>query len=415
MLVGKSAAVFAVVLAAGSARGDGSATTLFDSRPYVRDGALQDNSLYESFAVSARGSDATGDLFQDVRIVARGWGRVTFGDSFDTHTVAGDVDSFFLEGRILKRHLLVRLGRQLATGGAVRATQFDGLSLDGVVSGGFGAQAWVGVPTQQRFSQSSGDFLTGGRLFWRHAFDSELGASYVYQLRRGYVQRSDVAADGSWTPVRTVTVSGLAQWSLEAERFAEGRLSALWQVEKRLQLVADFQHTSPELFIDRSSIFWVFSEENRDEVGGEAVFRPMPQISLEADWHFLHVVAGDGNRGGARATYRAQTGTNYGAELRYLDQPDNGYTLGRVFGVRKLPRNITVTIDLDAYWLKKDINATNHAYVGTLTGGWAFSPRWEAMLAGSLGTTPYFERRTEVIARVAYRFGIPAGLPGGLR
>src|SRR5436305_4171928 len=157
----KAAVVLALVLAARSARGDGNATTLFDSRPYLRDGSsLQDNSLYESFAVSARG-DATGDLFQDVRIVARGWGRVTFGDSFDTHSVAGDVDSFFLEGRILKRHLMLRLGRQLATGGAVRATQFDGLSLDGVLSGGFGAQAWVGVPTQARFSQSSGDFLTG--------------------------------------------------------------------------------------------------------------------------------------------------------------------------------------------------------------------------------------------------------------
>src|SRR3954462_2995631 len=102
MWVGKSAAVFAVVLASGSARGDGSATTLFDSRPYVRDGSLQDNLLYESFSLSARG-DATGDLLQDVRIVARGWGRVTFGDSFDNHGAAGDVDSFFLEGRVLKR------------------------------------------------------------------------------------------------------------------------------------------------------------------------------------------------------------------------------------------------------------------------------------------------------------------------
>ena len=39
----------------------------------------------------------------------------------------------------------------------------------------------------------------------------------------------------------------------------------------------------------------------------------------------------------------------------------------------------------------------------------------EVMLAGSFGTTPYFERRAEAIARLTYRFGIPAGLPGGFR
>ena len=47
--------------------------------------------------------------------------------------------------------------------------------------------------------------------------------------------------------------------------------------------------------------------------------------------------------------------------------------------------------------------------------GWAFLPNWEAMLAGSFGTTPYFERRVEVIARLTYRFGLPAGIPGGFR
>jgi hypothetical protein len=410
----KAVVLVVVVAAAGSARGDGGATTLFDSRPYVRDGSLQDNSLYESFSLSARGSIA-GDVLQDVRIVARGWGRVTFGDPFDEHHTAGDVDSFFLEGKALNRHLLVRVGRQLATGGAVRALQFDGLALDGVVTRGFGAQAWVGIPVQPRFSQTTGDFVTGGRLFWRHGFDSEVGASYVYVLRRGYVGRNDLAADGSWTPLQAVTVSGLAQWSLEGGRLAEGRLSALWQVNPKLHVSADYQHTSPDLFVDRSSIFFVFSEEARNEVGGEAVFRPLPKVSLEADWHFLSVEGGNGNRGGARATYRFQSGTNYGAELRYLDQPDNGYTLARVFGVRKLPRNLTVTVDLDAYWLKNDINSTNHSFVGTLTGGWAFRPNWEAMLAGSLGATPYFERRTEVVARLVYKFGLPAGLPGGFR
>jgi len=409
----RSGAVAALLGAAWSARADGTATTLFDSRPYVRNGGYQESPVYESFALDAKGDG--GAWMQDVRIVARGWGRLTLGPPLDEHRTAGDLDSFFLEARTLRRHLLLRLGRQLATGGAVRATQFDGIAADGVVSSGIGAQAWAGVPVQPRFSQAGGDFLTGGRVFFRKSFDVEAGASYVYALRRGLLARSDFALDGTWTPIRPVAVSGLFQWSLAEQRFAEGRLQALWQVDPKLQLVADAQRTAPDLFLDRSSIFAVFSEEVRDEAGGEIVYRPLRTLSLEGDWHFLRVEGGDGHRGGVRATVRAGTGNSYGTELRLLTQPDNGYKLARLFAIRKLRRDVTLTLDLDGYWLTQAVNATKRSLVGTLTAAWAFAPAWEAMLAGSFGTTPYFERRTEVIARVTYRFGIPAGLPGGLR
>jgi len=268
---------------------------------------------------------------------------------------------------------------------------------------------------QPRFAQARGDFLTGARVFWRQAFDSEVGASYVYALRRGYLARSDLALDGSWTPIRPVTVSALAQWSLEEARLAEARLQALWQVSSKLQFVADVQRTAPDLFLDRSSIFAVFSEERRDEAGGEIVYRVVQPLSLEADWHWLKVEGGHGHRGGVRGTWRTPKGGSFGAELRLITEPDNCYKLARVFGIRKLPRDITVTVDLDAYWLEREINAQKRSFVATVTAGWAFLPNWEAMLAGSLGTTPYFERRAEAIVRLTYRFGIPAGLPGGFR
>jgi hypothetical protein len=408
-----SKALILTLLTAASARAGGESTTLFDSRPFARDGGHQDNSIYQAFALNTR-ADGT-DWLQDIRIIARGWGRLTIGTSFDEHTGAGDLDSFFVEGRVLQRHLLLRVGRQLATGGAMRATQVDGITADGLITRGLGVQAWAGVPVQPRFAQASGDFITGGRAFWRQGFDSEVGVSYVYALRKGYLARSDLGVDGSWTPLRAVTVSGLLLWSLAEGRLAEGRLQALWQVDKKLQLVGDVSRTAPDLFIDRSSIFAVFSEELRNEAGAEVVYKLMQPLSLEADFHWLRVEGGHGYRTGARATYRTPYGGSYGAELRLLDQPDNGYTLARVFGIRKLQHDVTVTLDLDAYWLQNEINRSKHSFVSTLTGGWAFRPNWEAMLAGSLGVTPYFERRSELIARVVYRFGLPAGLPGGFR
>ena len=395
------------LLAASAARADGTATTLFDSRPYVRDGGYQESPIYESFSLFAR-SDGN-DWLQDVRVVARGWGRLTLGPPFDGHRTAGDVDSLFIEGRLLQRHLLVRLGRQLAVGGAVRATQFDGVTARGIMAYGLGAELFGGAPVQPRFGVSRGDALAGGRVFWTRSFDSEVGASFVYALRRGYLARKDVALDGSYTPWRSINVSGLLQWSLEEHRLAEARLTALWQVTPKVQLVADVQRTSPDLFLDRSSIFAVFSEEIRNEAGGELVWRILQPLTLSADWHWMRVEGGHGHRAGARATFRTPRGASYGAELRLLTEPDNGYKQARLFAIRQLRPDVTVTLDLDGYWLEQQVNARKHSFVATLTGGWAINAAWNAMLAGSFGTTPYFERRTEIIARLTYRFALPGG------
>ena len=129
----------------------------------------------------------------------------------------------------------------------------------------------------------------------------------------------------------------------------------------------------------------------------------------------MRVEGGHGHRGSARATWRTPYGGSYGVEARLLTEPDNGYKLARIFAIRRLRNDITLTLDLDAYWLEREINAQKRSFLGTLTAGWAFLPNWELMAAGSFGTTPYFERRAEAIARLTYRFGLPAGLPGGLR
>ena len=56
------------LLAAASARAGGDSTTLFDSRPFIRDGAHQDNSIYEAFSLNARADGS--DWLQDIRVVA---------------------------------------------------------------------------------------------------------------------------------------------------------------------------------------------------------------------------------------------------------------------------------------------------------------------------------------------------------
>lgn len=395
------------VLAAGAARADGTAMTFFDSRPYNKDGqARYESPIYEQISLTAR-APSTPDWLQDVRVVVRGWGRLALGDPIDGgRRGTGDLDAAFVEGQLLQRHLSLRAGRQLVASGALRATQLDGVTGRGLIGGAFGAEAWGGSPVVTRFETVGTNALAGGRVFWRKSFDAEIGASFVYALHRGDLARKDIALDGLYTPARNVTVSAVGQWSLADSRLEEARLAATWQPLQRLQLVVDAQRTAPDLFLDRTSIFAVFSEERRDEAGAEIVYRFFPALTLSGDFHFIDVEGGDGYRGSARATFTAARAATYGAEVRVLSQPDNGYKLARVFAIRRL-RALTVTIDLDGYWLDHAINGSPRSLFASATAGWTFSQSWNAMVAGTLGTNPFFETRSEIVARLIYHF--PAG------
>jgi len=197
-----------------------------------------------------------------------------------------------------------------------------------------------------------------------------------------------------------VTVSGVLQWSLEEGRLAEGRLQALWQVDKKLQLVGDVSRTAPDLFIDRSSIFAVFSEELRNEAaprwstGSSSRSRWRP-TSTGCGWKAATATErGRGPRTGRRmgllrgraaAARRARQRLYAGARLRHPQAAAGHHHHAR-------PRRVLAAAT---------DHGSKHSFVGTLTGGWAFLPNWEAMIATSLGVTPYFERRTEVIARLS--------------
>src|SRR5262249_61063245 len=102
-------ALILALLASAAARADGSATTLFDSKPYFRDGGQQDNSFYEAFALNARAEGT--NWLQDVRVVARGWGRVTAGPPLDEQHTPGDPAPLFLQGGRFPRPPPPPLGR----------------------------------------------------------------------------------------------------------------------------------------------------------------------------------------------------------------------------------------------------------------------------------------------------------------
>ena len=393
---------------------DGSAVSLFATRPYSLDGAAKyEAAFFEQVSLFTPGTDL-GPL-GDARVVVRGWGRALAGDAMYGSQNTGDIDVAYIEGRVFDKHLQIRVGRQLLTGGAVRNVQLDGMSFAAKVWRGLGVEIYGGSPVTPRLNFSRGNALAGGRVFYRLGFDAEVGASYVYAQEDGSLTRSDFALDAWWRASQQVTLGGNAQWSLYESRFAEGRLLATWQPNRTWQITADAARTAPDLFLARNSIFSVFSEERRDEGGAEVAYRLGPALSAYLEGHLTSVEAGSGWHTGGKLTWRPEPvrapGTTLGAEVKLLDEPANGFEELRLFVLHRFPYQISSTLELDGYRLNHAVNGRMSSFIAVATAGMPFATNWDAMVSCSLGTTPYLERRTDFSARVVWHFGGPGGRP----
>jgi hypothetical protein len=407
-----AAALLTLAAASAHAGPDAGSTTLFVSRPYERDGAAHsEGAFYEQFSLLTPA--ASYGPVDDVRVVVRAWGRALAGEPMVGDTFTGDVDTAYVEARFLDRRALLRVGRQMLNQGASGNIQIDGGSGEVVIWKGLGLQAYGGAPVVARFDYHRGDAIAGGRVFWRQSFDAEIGVSYVYALDSGITARNDIAVDGWWQAFRTVSLGAFGQWSLaESGRLAEARVLASWQPLKALQLTASAQRTAPDLFIPRSSIFAVFSDERRDEAGGEIAVRFGQRVSAWVDAAFVSVEAGDGWRAGSKVSYRPlRETTTLGAEVRILKEPANGFDQVRLFALHRLPQKITVTLEVDGYRLDQPVNGRLGSLICGFTAGYPITDRFDVMASGSFGTTPFLDRRFEAIARLSYRFGNYGGRP----
>ena len=383
---------------------DATITTLVAGRQDPRDGVL-----YSSVPVIQSVTLDLGDVrlrhVEDLRLVVSGWGELTLGAAPVFEGATGDLDLGFVEGKLFDRRLELRLGRQLVFGGAARMQPMDGASATVRIWRRVGLNVYGGVAVTPRFGVHQGDFMSGGRLFWRPTVDSELGASFLEMLKDGLQARQDLGVDGRWRVGRSLVLTGYALVSLLELRLAEGDLAATWQPLSSLQLGADYRRTSPDLFLPRSSILSVFSQETRDEAGGNVWWRPLSRLRAEADYHVILAEAGLGQDGGARlsASLGPAFETTLAAEVRLLRLATaNGYVQGRLYAIQRLSAAWVATLDLDLYSLERPINGQTLSVTGAATLGWDLSPRWRAVVTAIADSTPQVTSRFECMAKLVY-------------
>lgn len=382
---------------------EGSVTTILTGRADPRDGNVYSVlPVYEGLRLTVR--DVALPHVDDLRLEVSGWLGGVVGDPYGGQRAGGDVDIAYLEGKLARRHIVVRLGRQNVSGGAARFSHLDGASVT-LELRGFGLSVFGGVPVAQRFDTRVGDATGGGRLFHRFGYASQLGFSFVHIEKDGRTGRQDVALDFRSQPVRILTITGLAVLSLVERDLAEVDVAATIQPHRMVDVRLDYRDQRPDLFISRSSIFAVFSNSTRQEAGGTLEVRPVGRVTVYADYHAIFEPQ---TRGGHRAGMKGQVRLGpagqltLGTQLRLLRLAQNGYYEARVFGMMRVTSTLLLTLDGDAYVFDAPVNGHSYSLTGAAAVAWDFSRSWRAVASGAVSTTPFVNGGWDFMVKLAY-------------
>jgi hypothetical protein len=359
----------------------------------------------ELVGLSVRNIEMSG--VDDLRIQLSAWGQLaTLSNPAGTgNGTTGDIDLLYVQGSMFHRHLNLTLGRQLISGGAARVLQLDGVNATVMIDKGFGVTGYAGAPVVSRFNYPVGEFAFGGRAFWRPTYGSEVGISFLEIISGSVLSRQDIGADARWVFLPTVSATASGIFNIPSARFSDAGLTVNWQVLPTLELFVKGQHTSPDLFLPLTSIFTVFANINNDAVGGGAVWEALPRLSFYGEYQRLWVDSGKGDEAELRATYRLTRKATVGLDSRFLFVPVNGVIDLRAWVLYPLNQKIRLSGDVDwALIQRQAINGGDDSVVATASVTWLIGSGWNAMLSGSIGTTPFYQASYSATARIGYDF-----------
>jgi hypothetical protein len=414
------AVLAATALLAAPVRADtvrANSTTLFYSREDPYAGELDRVApIFEILSVTA--TDIQTGFAEEVEIALSTWGALDLADirrwqngGTAGSRASGDVDIAYVKGELLDRRLVLRVGRQLVAEGNARMVHIDGGELRLRLPASFGLSAYAGAVVAPRFAGRGGEYMTGnhranfatgGRVSWFYPGLLELGASYAFANDRGDVSRNDAGADLRLFLPRQLFATASGWYSLYEERLGEGAVSLGWRGSRRLQGTVDYRHVEPDLFLPRTSILSVFSEDQRDEVGGAVRVEPIPAVFVDADYHALFEEVDTGHRARVKGTWHPRAAYDVGGEAVLLTHPDDaGYVLTRAFAAWR-QRAFDVTGDLLAVFLDRQVNGEDLELTATASVAYKFAPGWKVLLAAAGGTNPFLERHLDVLAKLVY-------------
>lgn len=420
-------------------------------RSYTRPGLDEPNdyqSFYEYVGLRSRDMGIEG-----LSVQASVWGMVDVGDIYvDEARATGDVNLLLLHYRAPERHALngldLKLGRQFVSVGPSLLEQLDGAYVTYRLPKGFTLGAFAGSVAGVRFLRQpwptadggleyGGNWTAGGRLGYELHDRLWLGAGYRLKQYDGETAFNELNWDLVTTPTTWLELLSDGVAELTAQRLKAARAAFRLLLRANLDAGGGYRYVSPDLFIPRTSIFAVFSDETFQEGFVDVDWRSARWLSLRAEAAGMVYgktclsgsLGAEGQRcddsdvhlrGLASANARFGFGGRHRAtlELERRGAPDGGYWRARLATSLRALERLSVVVDVDGVLFDRPSEVTyyepsrdRHRWGLSGSGYLVWRLRHDLdLLAGGQGwTSPIFDAAGAVTVRLNWILDTLAG------
>ena len=390
----------------------------------------------------------TGSLgLQGLSVHTQVWGMVDALDLQQDGRFTGDVNTLYLtyrapqQGKLsFLRGLELTGGRQFVALGPGVLEQLDGGKAHYIHSTGLELGVFGGRPTGARLTlmpwptddddyEHGYNWVVGGRLGYVDLGWLSGGATYVHRRYDGLIADNDLGADVSYSPLSWLDLSGEGTFSLEAQRLKQVRGSVALRPFASWAFNLGYRYSSPDLWLPRSSIFAVFSEESFHEAHADARWQATRRLTVDATYgrRFYgvhdhssgddHAAAPGANRVALRASYRPSMfdGGRLLAELGRLESPDNAANrvrLAAVIPLHLLKRTIRVVADVDLMLLDEPIRDSQLSLLASAYVELPILRSLQLLAGGSGGVSPLLSSVGTFTVRLNWDFELERSAKG---
>lgn len=364
---------------------------------------LRGDGLFGSEAWSFRG-----DAFASQ---ANGGGELDF-DPYDDDALGFNAAELTWHGDATGS--FARIGRQFVVAGAA-TRRIDGGALRHPLGRHLELDLFGGVPAEDGLGGRGGDVITGGRLGALVGRSVRVGGSAFYA--KDHSDPSDVKGgiDFEWTPARAFELFSHVYWDWLADQLYDARVHALVTPSITWQLAFDWTRSVPGLFLPKSSLYSVFSDEEYDESAITVTRRFSASSSARVFGRYTDYAQSD-----SLAQYGAGLDLRYGpngedavgVEGGWQDESrtslgvsstDDDALFVRAYHLLYWTERLYHSLDASTQFVA-DSGYERDAALVRLALGWDPRSWWDAQLGCDWVRDPDFEDGLELFARLRVRF-----------
>jgi hypothetical protein len=302
----------------------------------------------------------------------------------------------------------VRIGRMMASMGAIRPLHIDGA--DAIVRTPWGSSIEIfgGLPVSFGAAPRNYTWVVGGRVAQRIRQNATVGLSYLHSRLEGKAAFEEIGVDGAASFGRVF--DGAFTTSLDLLRIgvSDARISIATRVDPlRVELFA--VRRSPSRLLPATSLFAALGDVPSDRAGGSIFWRAAPRLDVRGEGAFESLGGVLGGQFFLRSTLRLDDRGDgaLGLELRRQAAPSAAWT--GIRGTARLPLTARLFASTEFELVFSD-NPRDRGEVwpwGIVALRFAPVPFWDVSGAVEANASPTNVAAMRALVRLSYSWGGP--------